>query len=386
MKLVHTSDTQIKNWPYGGTNPETNLNRRFEDALACFDFVIDHAIKIKAQYFVHSGDVNEERNPDSVAIELFAERVKRITDAGMEFIMVAGNHDVDSALGCTTSVSYLKALGVPRVHLADKDVEIFEFDLIGFPIRFVCLPYFYKSQLQASTHEEVRDHIIAYVEDFWSNLDKKDDYLNICVPHYMVEGVFDGLDINEPILPISLFERFDFTAMGHVHKYMDFSDSGVMGGYCGSPYRVTFGEKEQKYFNVVDFERGEIDKIEIPNRDFVDIVLDARNADQRGIELFCVNKLKHMDLENKFFKMTIQAYDKFNLRPLYEHLRERKIFHYVPIQFERERVKAESRLDYEPSMGSIEVVKNYLKKQDLPKEFKAAVLKEATSSIKAVGI
>jgi DNA repair exonuclease SbcCD nuclease subunit len=280
----------------------------------------------------------------------------------------------------------LKALGLPRVSIADKDVEIFEFDLIGYPIRFVCLPYFYKSQLQVNTHDEVRDHIIAYVEDFWANLKLKDDYLNICVPHYMVEGVFDGLDINEPVLPLRIFEKFDFVAMGHVHKYVDFSEHGITGGYCGSPYRCSFGEKEKKYFNVIDFDKGEIEKIEIPNRDFVDIFLDARDADQHGIELFCVNKLKHMDLDNKFFKMTIQCYEKFNLRPIYEHLRERKIFHYLPIQFEREKVKAESRLEYEPSMDSTDVVKNYLKKQDLPKEFKAAVLEEAASSIKAVGI
>jgi len=384
--LVHTSDTQIRNWEYGGVNPETGLNRRFEDALSCLDFTIDHAIRKKAKFFVHAGDVNEERNPDSIAIEEFAKRVKRLTSAGIETILVAGNHDVDSSIGCTTSISYLKALGIPHLHIADKKIETFLFDDIGQPVRFFCLPYFYKSQLKLATHDDVRDFIVGEIDKFHEEYADDDETINVCVSHYTVDKVFEGFEVNEPVIPIEAFKDFDFNAFGHIHQYHEYSEYGVVGGYCGSPYRVNFGEKEKKYFNSVDFEKGSIDKILIPNRDFEEIVLDAREADHKSIEEFVISKLKHMSLDNKFLKITIKCYEKFNLRAIYQHLQEREIFHYAPIIFDQERVKSESRLSFEPSMTSMDIVRAYLEKQDMPDDFKKAVLVESESAINAVGL
>ena len=237
MKIIHTSDTQIKNWPYGGTNPETGLNRRFEDALACFDYIIDYAIKAEAQYFIHAGDVNEERNPDSIAIEEFVKRVNRITKAGMKFIIVAGNHDADSAKGTTTSISYLKALEIPNVYIADRSVEVFKFDEIGIPVRFLCLPYFYKSQLKLDTHDDVTKYLQDRVKKFWSGVPDDDDFVNICVSHYAVDEVFD-FEINEPVLPLKMFQSFDYNAFRlcgliskNLHKNLHLHLNTLRNGY-----------------------------------------------------------------------------------------------------------------------------------------------------------
>ena len=99
-----------------------------------------------------------------------------------------------------------------------------------------------------------------------------------------------------------------------------------------------------------------------------------------------ISKLKHMSLDNKFLKITIKCYEKFNLRAIYQHLQEREIFHYAPIIFDQERVKSESRLSFEPSMTSMDIVRAYLEKQDMPDDFKKAVLVESESAINAVGL
>jgi len=385
-KLVHTSDTQIKNWVYGGINPITGLNRRFEDALECLDYVIDYAIKVKAQYFVHAGDVNEERNPDSIAIEEFAKRIARLVKAGIRVVMIAGNHDIDSSIGCTTSISYLKALQIPNLYIADKAVEVFEFDDIGQPIRFLCLPYFYKSQFNMATHEDVSDYIQKTVADFHKKY-TEDEFVNVCVSHYTVDKVFEGLDVNEPVIPLSTYEDFDYNAFGHIHAYADYSSLGVIGGYCGSPYRVTHGEKEDKYFNLVDFKEGTLDKHLIPNREFVDIEIDAVDADHEMLDQFIVNKLAHMELDNKFLKITIKCFEKFNLRSIYQHLESREIFHYAPISFDQQYIQTKDRLKFDPTIGSIDVVVDFLGKQrDIDDEFRAKVKTEIESAILAVGI
>jgi len=381
LGLVHMSDSQLKNWPFGGLNPDTGLNRRFEDALKCFDFVVDHAIKNKIPYFIHAGDVNEERNPDSLAIEEFAKRVKRLTDNGIKVIITVGNHDIDSALGTTSSVSYLKALGLKNVYIADKEVEVFAFD----DVRFLCLPYFTKAALKVSSNEEIVEYLKEQIEDFIMT-DPEVYVYNVCVAHYSTDKVFEGIEINEPIVPVRSFKAFDYVALGHIHSYKMYFDEDVQGGYCGSPYKVTFGENEDKFFNVVNFDEGDIDKIKIPNRDFIDIEVDATEADQSGIDHFVLHKLKKMDLDGKFLKITIKCYQNFNPKPIYDYLKSKEIFHYMPIKFEKVKVKEEARLEYKPGMTSEQIVKRFLDKQEMKKAFKTEVLNEAREIIKEANI
>lgn len=384
MKIVHTADTQIKNWAYGGINPETGLNRRFEDALECFDFVIDRAIEEGAKFFIHAGDVNEERNPDSISIEKFAERIKRLLDAKIKVLIVVGNHDIDSALGTTTSVSYLKKLRLENLFIADREIEQFVFEEDG--VAFHCLPYFTKTQKGYETNEELvsylKEETIKFLKD-----SKYKDKIKIAISHYSVDKVFpEWMEINEPILPIEMFKDFDYSAFGHIHHYKMYYEFGVTGGYPGSPYRCTFGEKEDKYFNLINFEDGSIDAIKIPNREFIDILIDARDADQAGIEEFVIHKLAKMKLEDKFLKITIKCYQNFSPRSIYEHLRDRGIFHYAPIAFEREKIKEETRMDYDPGLNSQQVVKNFLSKQQLKDDFRNAVQAECEDIIQKVGL
>ena len=382
MKIVHTADTQIKNWPFGGLNPDTGLNRRFEDALGCLDFIIDHAIKIKADFFIHAGDVNEERNPDSISIEKFAERIKKLIDCGIKVIIAVGNHDIDSALGTNTSVSYLKKLGLPNLYIADRETEIFTFDDLG--IVFQCFPYFTKAQKGFGNNEELVEYLKEESIKFLS--DKRwEEYYRVAVSHYSVDKVFpEWMEINEPILPITMFQEYDYAAFGHIHHYTMYYDEGVTGGYPGSPYRCSFGEKEEKYFNMIDFESGEIDKIRIQNRAFIDIEVDAREADQASIEDFVIHKLAKMELEGKFLKIKIKCYQNFSPRTIYEHLKKRDIFHYQPVIFEKEKVKEEARLNYQPGLSSGEIVSRFLKKQGLNDDFKKKVQIECNDIMKTV--
>ena len=47
IKILHTADLGLKNYAYGGINPETGLNRRFEDVYRTFMFVVNKAIKLE---------------------------------------------------------------------------------------------------------------------------------------------------------------------------------------------------------------------------------------------------------------------------------------------------------------------------------------------------
>lgn len=387
--VVHCSDTQLKNWEYGGINPDTGLNRRFEDALGCFNFVIDHAIKLKKKnpkrsvYFVHAGDVNEERNPDSICIDKFAECIQKLLGAGIKVIIVSGNHDSDSSIGTTTSVSYLKRLKIPGIQIIDNSVEA-----LVWPkdkISFLCMPYLTRQQLGFKNNKQVEDYLEEKCQEYIS--EQHPDMTLICVSHYTVENVFDFSGyINEPVLPINMFKHFDYCAFGHIHKNITFEDYDVYGGYCGSPYKVTFGENHDKFFHVFDCEKETYVKKKIPNRDFLEFEIDAREADQSSIERFVEHELMDMDLDDKFIKIKIICYKSFNPRPIYDHLKKRNVFHYLPIQFEREKIKSESRLESTTGMNNYDIVNKFLEKQDLKNVFKKRIKEKTKDIIEQVGI
>ena len=393
--LVHTSDTQLKNWEYGGINPDTGLNRRFEDALGCFNFVIDHAIKLKKKnpkrqvYFIHAGDVNEERNPDSICIDKFAECIQKLLGAGIKVIIVSGNHDSDSSIGTTTSISYLKRLNIPNVYIIDDEVEtlVFKEDKLAF----LCMPYLTRQQLGLKSNKQVEAYLEQQCDDFWEDFDQDTqglkDYQYICVSHYTVEEVFDFSGyINEPVLPLRMFELFDYCAFGHIHIPKTFEDFNVYGGYCGSPYKVTFGENHDKFFHIFNCQKGTYIKKKIPNRDFLEFEIDAREADQSSIERFVEHELMDMDLDDKFIKIKIICHKSFNPRPIYDHLKKRNVFHYHPIQFEREKIKSESRLEFKTGMTNYDIVNKFLEKQDLKNEFKKRIREETKDIISEVCI
>lgn len=368
--IVHTSDTQIKNWNFGGTNPETGLNRRFEDALACLDYVIDYAIDSKARYFIHSGDVNEERNPDSIAIEQFAIRVKKLLDSNIKVILVAGNHDIDSAKGCTTSISYLKTLDIPNLYISDTKIETFEFD---DGVRFLCLPYFTKTQMGFSEHGEITDYLIDAKRDFMEK--STHENTNVVIAHYSTDKVFEGFQLNEATIPVGEFQDVDYLALGHIHDYIMYDDNDVVGGYCGSPYKVTFGEKTEKYFNVFNCVNGQILKVHVPNREFLDLQIDAMSVDSTVVDKYVKEQFVDLALKGVFVKVTVKCHKKFNPKIVYDYLRSKEVFDFMPMRFDIQKAKSSNRIELKDGIDDVGIVSSFLSKQIIDANLKENALR-----------
>ena len=182
LRIAHTSDLGLKNWPWGGTNPETGLNKGFEDAIKAFKYVVEDAIKQKAKYCIIAGDINEERNPEALLIEKFCEQIERLVSAGIIVIICVGNHDLDGGFGTSTSVSYLSALKYPNVYIADTQFRRFEFD----DVVFHCIPYWTKTQLGHENNKELQAHI----DQCMDKIEISEDKVDIFVSHYSVESSF----------------------------------------------------------------------------------------------------------------------------------------------------------------------------------------------------
>src|SRR2546423_2633450 len=118
LRIAHLADTHIGMENYGRINPETGLNQRLHDFLNSLDQAIDGAIAASVDLVVFAGDIYKTRDPTPTHQREFAERVHRLSKAGVHTVIVAGNHDIPLSTGRATSVDLFRALQIDRVTVA----------------------------------------------------------------------------------------------------------------------------------------------------------------------------------------------------------------------------------------------------------------------------
>lgn len=385
FKLIHVADLGFRNLPYGGINPETGLNRRLEDVKRNFAHVKTIAIQEKVKYFVIAGDINEERNPESILIELFSEEIADLIAEDIKVIIIAGNHDVDSAKGTSTSISYIKALGLVDTYVADIHPDTFEFE----DAVFHCVPTMYPESVSLTDstkclkdNDDLTDHINRNINLY----QLREDKANILVAHYSLENTFAGLGVDEPVLKIDTLTKFDYVALGHIHKYEMFSS--FKGGYTGSLFVKDFGEEFEKFFNLVTFKlpdkksssvKVDIKKYPIPERRFVEFKIDASDMDAENF-LKAIEK-QVINVKDAVVKIKVTSTRRFNPKPVYEHLRKQGVFHHAPIEWNIIRQDNTVALDVKHGMTDNDIVRSFLEDKEIGVEFKEKVEKYTSGII-----
>src|SRR3982750_1797837 len=140
IKLLHLADVHIGMENYGRINPSSGLNTRLEDFLATLDEAIDRAIAEKVDAAVIAGDVYKSRDPSPTHQREFARRALRLVRAGIQLVMVPGNHDPPMAMGRATSLDIFRTLELPGVTVLRR-IEAARIDTRNGPLQVVSLPW-----------------------------------------------------------------------------------------------------------------------------------------------------------------------------------------------------------------------------------------------------
>ena len=359
IKMLHLSDCGLKNLPYGGINPETGLNRRFEDIARLFEHAIKIASKEGCKYFIIAGDINEERNPDSFIVERFSSYIASLISLGIEVIIVAGNHDLDSSKSTSTSISFLKALDLYGTLIADLTPIQHEYD----DVVFHCIPYMFPHQVGGKTNQDVTDYLHKYISQIKVHRSKP----TVLVTHYSTDVTFAGLDVDEPVIYIDDLSKFSYVALGHIHKYEMFSS--FTGGYTGSMFTKDFGEQNDKYVNVVAFDGDvKIDRVKLPERKFIQFNLDALDCTtEQLLEKFG----EHIDtmggaaqcIKDCIVKVSVKSRKRFNPKIIYDVLKRNGAFHFTPIDWKIIRDGNIKRLDKNAKTDG-DIVRSYFSKHE----------------------
>lgn len=269
MKLIHLSDLHI--------GKRVNEFSMLEDQAYILKKIIKVIDDEKPDGVLIAGDIYDKSVPSAEAVELFDDFLVRLTERKQQVFIISGNHDSPERLafgnrlmdasGIHISPVYNGTITPFTLHDDDGDVCIF---MLPFVKPAHVRRYFPDSEIESYT-----DALRVAIEHIEVDTDKR----NVMVTHQFVTGALrsDSEDISvggTDNIDVSVFEGFDYVALGHIHAPQNIGSERVR--YSGTPLKYSFSEASHKK-SVTIVELGAKDSLFvrtvplIPLRDMVEL-------------------------------------------------------------------------------------------------------------------
>ena len=248
MKILHTSDWHLGMLINGVDISEDQ--RFFIDQIR--EIVRDEGIDV----VLIAGDVFDRANVSGDAIKLYDDAVTGLCSGdGAKTVVIAGNHDGAERLAqCSRLLadSGLYIAGamtrpVMKAELADTDIYMLPW------VDTARVRYEFPEKAEEITNAESALRVIC--DSIRENMDSSKR--NILVSHaFIINAETSVSDRTAEIgfasaVSASVFEGFDYVALGHIHKPQDITDTIR---YSGTPMPYSFGkeEKQEKSVTIID--------------------------------------------------------------------------------------------------------------------------------------
>ena len=223
LRIAHIADTHLGYSAYGKADPETGRNQRAVDVERAFAAAITDLLARDVDLVLHAGDLFHHTRPSWSTLSHVVRQLRRLEQAGIPALVIAGNHDTPR-LRTTGSVYSLLALALPEIEFVfGYEAEERVFDRLGVMVHAV--PH------GALTNPDppfvVRDATRR----------------NIVVAHGYVAGVKtrSGREPGEEALKGNILDsEFDYVALGHEHLR---AQAGTNAWYSGSTERTSWSDQ-----------------------------------------------------------------------------------------------------------------------------------------------
>ena len=241
MRIVHLSDTHLGLRELHHTDAE-GRNVRELDVYDAFGRAIDKALELEPAAVVHSGDLFHGHHPSAAALGVALDQIARVRAAGIEFVVIAGNHSTPRVRAISHPFSLLERFGIEVVYGQPRRLRFGELGVTAIP--------------HSLDREELAGWIAAADPD-------PEARFNVLVAHVGLEGLA-RVGAGEPgavELPGEILESvadFDYIALGHLHQ---FDRPRVNAVYAGSPERLSWADRaSRKGIVEVDLGADPLDK------------------------------------------------------------------------------------------------------------------------------
>lgn len=248
MKLLHTSD-----WHLGSAEIERSLH---DDQVFFLDRICQIIEEEQIDAVMIAGDVFDRSVASADAIRLYDSAATRICKKlGVLVLMIAGNHDGAERLANCGEL--LSAAGLHIAGTIEKEPKIVTIK----DTEFFLLPWITEEKVK-SVYPEERENIDSLADAYRVVADKYRACFTPGKRHILIAHAFitnsetSTSDRAAEIgfatqVPASVFDGFDYVALGHIHKPQDVT--GTIR-YSGTPMVYSFGkeEKQEKSVTILD--------------------------------------------------------------------------------------------------------------------------------------
>ena len=233
MRILHTSDLHL--------GLSLNNVSFIEDQRAMINSLIEIIAANGIEAVLISGDIFDRAVSSAAAISLYDEMCTLICiGLGVPVLICAGNHDGAARLASCSELLKRSGLYIAG-KIADRTPPV-EFDGVTFHF----MPHFTIDEARAMfPDDEIKTYADA-VKCYTDSIEITPDKRNILLAHLFVAGSETCVSDKTAVaggtiaVPVQLFEKFDYVALGHLHKPQTVKNAR----YSGSPLKYSFAEAD----------------------------------------------------------------------------------------------------------------------------------------------
>jgi DNA repair protein SbcD/Mre11 len=223
VKIVHLSDTHLGFRQLHRVN-DAGRNEREQDVYDAFERAISKIIELAPAVAIHAGDVFDSYHPSSAALGVALDGLRRLREAGIPVVIIAGNHSSPRVAGADHIFGVLERFGGAHViYGGAREVRVGDLAVHAIP------------------HDNDPQRLIAALRGTRPSADAE---FNVLVAHVGLDGL--GQVVGSEAGSVSLSGEvlagtgeFDYIALGHLHK---FAPACGNAAYAGSLERLSWAD------------------------------------------------------------------------------------------------------------------------------------------------
>ncbi len=237
VRILHTSD-----WHLGRAFYQVRL---LDAQVRFVDFLVDLVRAEGVGAVLVSGDVYDRALPSPETVNVLADALTRLVDAGAQVVLTSGNHDSAIRLGFASEL-----LARAGVHIRSSLASIGTPVVFGGEVAVYPLPYLEPTVVGPSLGAEERSHasVVRAAMDRVRADAAGHSLPSIVMAHAFVAGGTTSESEREvavggvSVVPADVFDGMTYAALGHLHRPQWVRDNVA---YSGSPLAMSFGEADQ---------------------------------------------------------------------------------------------------------------------------------------------
>lgn len=223
ITFIHLSDSHL-GFTDNDLLDDEGQNIREQDVYDAFRQSVDIILREDPDFVLHTGDIFHRSSPSNRALIFAASQLLRITNAGIPFYMIAGNHDFPRTFQ-TAPIHELFSMNTGAVIACSEQLQVIEkpeYILHLFP----------HCNSDSSFEQELEK--IAVTDNTKPNI----------LAMHLSFGTYLMDEFGERVFPESkagLLKQFSYVAMGHWHKFQKMEKYGHVW-YAGSTERTSVSQ------------------------------------------------------------------------------------------------------------------------------------------------